>query len=87
MNVNHFELKKTAMLFFDILNGYVPDPEPGKPRVLKKWIENAVRPGKAARAAGLPVFFAKGNHRPDTRPRLCSSPTRITLSFPGRRAK
>ena len=65
MNVNHFELKKTAMLFFDILNGYVPDPEPGKPRVLKPWIENAVRLGKAARAAGLPVFFAKGNHRPD----------------------
>lgn len=65
MNVNHFELKKTAMLFFDILNGYVPEPEPGKPRVLKPWIQNAVRLGKAARAAGLPVFFAKGNHRPD----------------------
>lgn len=65
MNVNHFELKKTAMLFFDILNGYVPSPEPGQPRVLKPWIENAVRLGKAARAAGLPVFFAKGNHRPD----------------------
>jgi len=65
MNVNRFELKKTAMLFFDILNGYVPSPEPGKPRVLKPWIENAVRLGKAARAAGLPVFFAKGNHRPD----------------------
>ena len=65
MNVNHFELKKTAMLFFDILNGYVPQPEPGKPRVLKPWIQNAVRLGKAARAAGLPVFFAKGNHRPD----------------------
>jgi nicotinamidase-related amidase len=53
------------MLFFDILNGYVPSPEPGQPRVLKPWIENAVRLGKAARAAGLPVFFAKGNHRPD----------------------
>ena len=65
MNVHHFELKKTAMLFFDILNGYVPEPGPGKPRVLKPWIENAVRLGKAARAAGLPVFFAKGNHRPD----------------------
>ncbi len=65
MNVNHFELKKTAMLFFDILNGYVPEPGPGKPRVLKPWIQNAVRLGKAARAAGLPVFFAKGNHRPD----------------------
>jgi ureidoacrylate peracid hydrolase len=65
MNVNHFELKKTALLFFDILNGYVPDPEPGKPRSLKPWIQNAVRLGKAGRAAGLPVFFAKGNHRPD----------------------
>ncbi len=65
MNVNDFTLKKTALLFFDILNGYVPEPEPGKPRLLKPWIQNAVRLGKAGRAAGLPVFFAKGNHRPD----------------------
>ncbi|MGE5218603.1 MAG: cysteine hydrolase family protein [Chloroflexota bacterium] len=65
MNVNHFDPKKTALLFFDILNGYVPAPEPGKPRALKLWIENAVRLSKAGRAAGLPVFFAKGNHRPD----------------------
>ena len=65
MNVNHFDPKKTAMLFFDILNGYVAAPEPGKPRALKPWIQNAVRLSKAARAAGLPVFFAKGNHRPD----------------------
>jgi len=65
MNVNHFELNKTALLFFDILNGYVPKAEPGKSRLLKPWIQNAVRLGKAGRAAGLPVFFAKGNHRPD----------------------
>jgi ureidoacrylate peracid hydrolase len=65
MNVNHFELKKTALLFFDILNGYVPEAEPGKPRLLKPWIQNAVRLGKAGRGAGLPVFFAKGNHRAD----------------------
>ena len=65
MNVNHFELKKTALLFFDILNGYVPEAEPGNPRLLKPWIQNAVRLGKAGRAAGLPIFFAKGNHRPD----------------------
>jgi ureidoacrylate peracid hydrolase len=65
MNVNHFDPKKTAMLFFDILNGYIPAAELGKPRVLKPWIQNAVRLGKAVRAAGLPVFFAKGNHRPD----------------------
>jgi nicotinamidase-related amidase len=65
MDVNHFELQKTALLFFDILNGYVPDAAPGKPKVLKPWIQNAVRLGHAGRAAGLPVFFAKGNHRPD----------------------
>lgn len=65
MNVNHFDPKKTALLFFDILNGYVPEPEPEKPRKLKPWIQNAIRLGKAGRAAGLPVFFAKGNHRPD----------------------
>ena len=65
MNVSHFELKKTAILFFDILNGYVPGPQAGESRVLKPWIQNAVRLGKAARAAGLPIFFAKGNHRPD----------------------
>lgn len=65
MNVNHFDPRKTAMLFFDILNGYVPEAEPGKPRALKPWIQNAVRLCKAARAARLPVFFAKGNHRPD----------------------
>lgn len=65
MNINHFNAEKTALLFFDILNGYVPTPEPGKQRVLKPWIQNAVRLAKAGRAAGLPVFFAKGNHRPD----------------------
>jgi len=66
MNVNHFEIKKTGLLFFDILNGYVPAPEPGKPKVLKPWIQNAIRLSKAGRAAGLPIFFAKGNHRPDS---------------------
>jgi nicotinamidase-related amidase len=59
MKINHFDAKKTALLFFDILNGYVPTPEPGKQRVLKPWIQNAVRLAKAGRAAGLPVFFAK----------------------------
>src|SRR5262245_66581274 len=65
MHVNDFNLRKTALLFFDILNGYVPAPESGKPRVLKPWIQNAVRLSKAGRAARMPVFFAKGNHRPD----------------------
>ena len=65
MNVADFSRKNTGLLFFDILNGYLPALEPGKPRALKPWIQNAVRLSKAGRAAGLPVFFAKGNHRPD----------------------
>jgi ureidoacrylate peracid hydrolase len=65
MNVKDFSRKNTGLLFFDILNGYLPAPETGKPRALKPWIQNAVRLSKAGRAAGLPVFFAKGNHRPD----------------------
>jgi len=65
MNVKDLDLKKTGLLFFDILNGYVAQPEPGKPRALKPWIQNAVKLSNAGRAAGLPVFFAKGNHRPD----------------------
>ena len=65
MNVSHFDLKKTSLLFFDILNGYVPEAAQGKATALKPWIQNAVRLGKAGRAAGLPIFFAKGNHRPD----------------------
>jgi nicotinamidase-related amidase len=65
MNVKDFTLDKTALLFFDILNGYVPEPEPGKPRILKPWLQNAIKLSKVGRAAGLPVFFAKGNHRPD----------------------
>ncbi len=65
MNVSNFESAKTGLLFFDILNGYVPEPEPGKARIFKPWIQNAVRLSKAGRAAGLPIFFAKGNHRPD----------------------
>lgn len=65
MNVKDFNPKKAALLFFDILNGYVPEPAPGQQRVLKPWIQNAVRLSKVGRAAGLPIFFAKGNHRPD----------------------
>jgi nicotinamidase-related amidase len=65
VNVNDFDLKKTGLLFFDILNGYVPEPRPGEPRVLKPWIQNAIKLSKAGRAARMPIFFAKGNHRAD----------------------
>jgi len=65
VNVNDLNLKKTGILFFDMLNGYYHDAEPAKKAKMKPWIDNAVRLMKAGRAAGLPIFFGKGNHRAD----------------------
>jgi nicotinamidase-related amidase len=65
VNVNDLDLKKTGVLFFDILKGYYHDAEPAKKAKMKPWIDNAVRLMKAGRAAGLPIFFGKGNHRAD----------------------
>src|SRR5207237_9987346 len=65
MNVNDFNLKKTALLFFDILNGYYHSGNAAAQARMKPWVDNAVRLMKAGRRAGLPIFFAKGNHRHD----------------------
>lgn len=66
MNVNHFDLKKTAILFFDILNGYYHSGAAAAKARMKPWVDNAVRLMKGGREAGLPIFFAKGNHRADS---------------------
>jgi nicotinamidase-related amidase len=66
MNVSDFHLDKTALLFFDILNGYYHSGDAAAQARMKPWVDNAVRMLKAGRAAGLPIFFAKGNHRPDS---------------------
>jgi nicotinamidase-related amidase len=65
MNVNFLDLNKTAVLFFDLLNGYYHAADPSTKARKKPMVDNAVRLMKAARSAGLPIFFAKGNHRPD----------------------
>jgi ureidoacrylate peracid hydrolase len=66
MNVNDFDVKKTALLFFDILNGYYHSGNAAAKTRIKPWVDNAVRLMKAGREAGIPIFFAKGNHRPDS---------------------
>ena len=66
MNVTHFDLKKTALLFFDILNGYYHSGDAAAQARMKPWVDNAVRLMKAGRDADLPIFFAKGNHRADS---------------------
>ena len=65
MNVNDLETKKTAILFFDMLNGYYHDAEPEAKARMKPMVDNAVRIMQAGRAHNIPIFFAKGNHRPD----------------------
>ena len=66
MNVNQLELEKTAILFFDILNGYYHKAEEAGKARMKPMVDNAVRLMKAGREAGIPIFFAKGNHRADS---------------------
>lgn len=65
MGLNDIEVKKTAVLFFDILNGYYHAADAAGKARMKPMVDNAVRIRKAAREAGLPLFFAKGNHRAD----------------------
>ncbi len=65
MGLNDIEHKKTAVLFFDILNGYYHGADAAGKARMKPMVDNAVRLMKAARGCAIPIFFAKGNHRPD----------------------
>ena len=65
MNLNQIDPKKTAILFFDILNGYYHEAGERAKERKKPMVEGAVRLMKAGREAGIPIFFAKGNHRSD----------------------
>ncbi len=67
MDLSQIEVKKTAILFFDILNGYYHALEETAKARKKPMVDNAVRLMKAGREAGIPLFFAKGNHRPDSK--------------------
>jgi nicotinamidase-related amidase len=49
--------KKTAVVFFDMLNAYHSNDEP--------VVRNCARLRSAADEAGIPVAFAMANHRPD----------------------
>ena len=65
MGLNDIELRKTAILFFDILNGYYHKAELAAKARMKPMVDNAARLMRAGREAKIPIFFAKGNHRPD----------------------
>jgi len=65
MNVNEINLRKTGLLFFDMLNVYYHGaPEETKKR-MKPVVDNAVRLRDGARKASIPIFYAMANHRSD----------------------
>jgi ureidoacrylate peracid hydrolase len=65
MNVNSLDIKKTGLLFFDMLNVYYRGAPPETQKRMKPVVDNAVRLMEAARKASIPIFYAMANHRKD----------------------
>lgn len=65
MNVNEFNVRKTALLFFDMLNVYYHGATPEKKESMKPIVANAARVLEGARKVSIPVFYAMANHRRD----------------------
>ena len=65
MNINHFDISKTGMLFFDLLNSFIHGGDEDAKARKMPMVKNAVRLMRASRAAAMPIFFAKANHRSD----------------------
>ena len=57
--------KKIALLFFDMLNAYFRGSTEENQRQMEPVVANCVKIRSAAYAAGIPVFYAKADHRPD----------------------
>src|SRR5881628_1835386 len=58
--------RRTALVFFDTLKIYAYDRElKGVLPEARAQVEAFVRLANLARAAGLPVFYARADHRPD----------------------
>ena len=55
---------KTALLFFDMLNAYFRGSTEANQRQMEPVVANCVKIRAAADAAGIPVFYAKADHRP-----------------------
>ncbi|MBI4522807.1 MAG: cysteine hydrolase [Deltaproteobacteria bacterium] len=65
MNVNEIDIRKTALLFFDMLNIYYHGATEETKKRMHPVVSNAARLCDAARKASIPIFYAKANHRPD----------------------
>jgi nicotinamidase-related amidase len=65
MNVNELNVRKTGLLFFDMLNVYYHGAPDETKKKMKPVVDNAVRLMNAARANGMVIFYAMANHRKD----------------------
>ena len=65
MNVNELNVRKTGLLFFDMLNVYYHGAAEETKKKMKPVVDNAVRLMNAARQMNMPIFYAMANHRKD----------------------
>ena len=65
MNVNYLDNKKTALLFFDMLNVYYHGASEETKKRMKPVVDNAERLMHAARQSRMLIAYAMANHRPD----------------------
>lgn len=65
MNVNELNVRKTGLLFFDMLNVYYHGASAEVKMRMKPVVDNAVRLMNAARPNKMPIFYAMANHRAD----------------------
>jgi ureidoacrylate peracid hydrolase len=65
MNVNHLDIHKTTLLFFDMLNVYYHGAPTQAKNRMKPVVDNAVRLRDAAQKAAIPICYAMANHRKD----------------------
>ena len=64
MNVNELNVRKTGLLFFDMLNVYYHGAAEETKKKMKT-VGSAVRLINAARQMNMPIFYAMANHRKD----------------------
>ena len=62
---NTVDPQKTALLFFDLLNAYFRGASEENQRKMEPVVGNCVKIRAAASEVGIPVFYAKADHRAD----------------------
>lgn len=65
MSYASIEPQRTALLFFDMLNAYFHAGTDEEWLAAKPMVDACRAVSQAARGAGIPVFFARADHRPD----------------------